>query len=220
MTVAIGSSPWSRYNLTGALAKRNFSVPGQDELVRRAELHRPEYLQAGLGVQFAERRISEQRSGYLPELNLFGSFGSSGPNWGSGSTDYSVGAGITLNLFEPGRASRVSQAQIQRSLAQADRDRVHDRIVVEVARAYHQYRAAIQQLEVAEAAMAQAAEALRITQDRYEAGLATITDLLRTETAMVRARLNVTSAVEAQYVSFANVLLAAGELNDVQPFES
>ena len=76
------------------------------------------------------------------------------------------------------------------------------------------------QLEVAEAVLSQAAEALRIIQDRYETGLATITDILRAETALVRARMNVTSAIEAQYVSYANILLATGEFNDVQAFES
>jgi outer membrane protein TolC len=57
-------------------------------------------------------------------------------------------------------------------------------------------------------------------QDRYEAGLATITDLLRAETAVVRARTNMVSAVEAQHVGYAGILLAIGELTDVHAFES
>jgi outer membrane protein TolC len=96
---------------------------------------------------------------------------------------------------------------------------MRDQIVVEVARAYHQYRTAVQQLEVTEAALSQAEEALRIIQDRYEAGLTTVTDLLRAETALVRARMNVTTATGAQYISYASILLATGEFNDVHAFE-
>jgi outer membrane protein TolC len=203
-----------------ALTKKNFAVPRQDELIQRAMARRPDYAQTAAGIEFAERHLSERRSEYFPELNLFGSFAASGRNWTSGSTDYAVGAGVTLNLLNPGRSSRLSQARIQQDLARTERDRVRDQIVIELTRAYHQYRAAVQQLEVAEATLAQAAEAVRIMQDRYEAGLTTITDLLRAETALVRARVNLISATEAQYVGYANILLSTGELNDVRAFES
>ena len=79
--------------------KKNFVLPGQDELVRRATLYRPDYIHTNSGIQLAERQVSERRSDYLPELNVFGAFGSSGRNWATGSTDYAVGAGITINLF-------------------------------------------------------------------------------------------------------------------------
>jgi outer membrane protein TolC len=220
LNVSMGSPPQTQHNLTQTLAKKHFVVPRQEELVQRAMLHRPDYLQASSGIEFAERRVSERQSSYFPELNLFASYGGSGRNWTTGSTDYAVGAGITFNLFDPGRGSRISQARIEQSLASTERDRIGDQIVVEVTRAYQQYRSATQQLEVAEATLAQATEALRIIQDRYEAGLTTITDLLRAETALVRARMTLTAAGEAVYIGYANILLAIGELNDVYALES
>jgi outer membrane protein TolC len=219
LNVAIGSPPQTQYTLAGALVKKDFIVLRQEELINRALLHRPDYLHATDSIEFAERQLSERRRDYLPELNLFGSFGASGRNWATGSTDYAVGAGVTINLLDPGRGSRISQAQIQQSLARSELDRMRDQIVVEVARAYHKYRAAVQQLEVTEAGLSQAEEALRIIQDRYEAGLTTISDLLRAETALVRARVNVITATEAQYISYASILLATGEFNDVHAFE-
>jgi outer membrane protein TolC len=219
LKVAIRSPLRAELNLTGTLARRSFSLPQQEELIERALMHRPDLLEAASGIRLAERRVGERRSDYLPEARVFGSFGSSGRNWTTGSTDYAVGASLTLNLLDPGRASRLQQARIEQSLAQTEQDRMRDRIIVEVARAYHQYRTAVQQLEVAEAALSQANEALRIIQDRYEAGLTTITDLLRAETAAVSARASLIAATEAQYIGYANVLLAIGELNDVQAFE-
>ena len=220
LNVTTGSPPQQQRNLTERMTKKRFEVDRQEELIRRALLHRPDYLQASSGIELAERQLSERRSDYLPELQLFGSFGSSGRNWTTGSSDYSAGAGITFNVFDPTRASRIDQAHIAERLAQTERNRVQNQITIEVARAYQQYRSAAQKLEVAEATLSQATEAVRIVQDRYEAGLTTVTDLLRTETALVRARTNVTSAIEAVYMGYATILLTIGELNDVQAFES
>jgi outer membrane protein TolC len=87
-------------------------------------------------------------------------------------------------------------------------------------RAYQQYISARERLAVVAQVSIQAAETLRIVQDRYHAGLTTITELLRAETALVRARSDVLAARYDQYVSYANVLLATGTLKDVASFGS
>jgi outer membrane protein len=219
LNVSIGSPSQARHRFTGELLTKTFAVPPPEELVRDAMANRPDYLQAIAAVQLREEQISERRGDYLPEVNLFGSFGSSGRNLVTGNTDYSIGAGLTFNLFDPGRGPRLSQAHIQQELARTEQERVANQIVIEVSRAYQEYRVAEQQLEVAEAALGQAAEALRIIQDRYLEGLTGITDVLRAETALVRARTNVVSSRHGHYVSYANVLLQVGELNDVSAFE-
>jgi outer membrane protein TolC len=219
LNISIGSPPQATYKLNGELAKREFSLPPQDELVRRAMLNRPDYLGAGSAIESAGEHVSEQRGDYLPQINLFGSVGSSAGNFTTGSTDYSFGATVTFDLFDAGRASRLSQAHIQQSLAQTERDRLRDQILVDVSRAYYDCRAAEQRVEVAEAALSQSSEALRIIQDRYEAGLTTVTDVLRAETAFVRARMTVTASRHNQYVRYANLLMQTGELNDVRAFE-
>jgi outer membrane protein TolC len=57
-------------------------------------------------------------------------------------------------------------------------------------------------------------------QDRYHEGLTTITEVLRAETALVRARMNVLAARHDYYIGYANVLLTSGRLTDVQAFVS
>jgi outer membrane protein len=219
LNVAMGDPEGSRRTLTVQLAPKTFNVAAPDDLVARALRHRSDYQQAESGITLAEHRISERRSEYFPELNVFASMGASGQNFSSGSGDYSFGAALNFNLFDRGRPARVDQALVDKRLAQTERDRVADQIRVEVFRAYHRYRAIEQQVEVAEAALAQATEALRIIQDRYETGLTTITDVLRAETALVRTRMNVAVSRHDQYLGYANVLLSIGELNDVNSFE-
>jgi outer membrane protein TolC len=55
-------------------------------------------------------------------------------------------------------------------------------------------------------------------QDRYREGLTTITEVLRAELALVRARTDALTARHDQYVAYANVLLATGRMKDVRPF--
>jgi outer membrane protein TolC len=101
---------------------------------------------------------------------------------------------------------------------EAAREHILNEIQLEVIRALENYVVAEHQLEVAEAALSLAVEGLRITQDRYEEGLTTITDLLRAQTALVRARMNALSSRSNQYVGYAGLLFATGDLNGVDAF--
>jgi outer membrane protein TolC len=138
----------------------------------------------------------------------------------TGSTDYAVGASVTFNVLDFGRNARIKQAQATESLADAEHARLADQIRFEVVRAYQQFVSAQARLEVAARAVNQATETLRIVQDRHQEGLTTITEVLRAETALVRARLNMLAARYDVYVGYAQVLLASGRLIDVQPFVS
>ena len=74
-------------------------------------------------------------------------------------------------------------------------------------------RAAGQRIEVTKASIAEAEESLRITQNRYETGLSTVTDLLRTETAVLEARTRQLAAIHDQRIAAAMLELAAGTLD-------
>ena len=85
-------------------------------------------------------------------------------------------------------------------------------------RAYQQFISARERLQVVSQTTTQASEALRIVQERYREGLTTITEVLRAQLALVRARTDVLTARHDHYVAYANVLLATGRLKDVQQF--
>ena len=67
-------------------------------------------------------------------------------------------------------------------------------------------------VDVSRGAASQAEESLRIIQNRYEAGLATITDLLRAETALTTAKKNFVNATFDYRLGYAALELATGEL--------
>jgi outer membrane protein TolC len=66
---------------------------------------------------------------------------------------------------------------------------------------------------VAKAAVAEAEESLRITQNRYESGMSNVTDLLRNETALLESRTRYLAAVHDQRIAATMLELAAGRLS-------
>jgi outer membrane protein TolC len=66
---------------------------------------------------------------------------------------------------------------------------------------------------VAKAAVAEAEESLRITQNRYESGMSNVTDLLRNETAVLESRTRYLAAVHDQRIAATMLDLAAGRLS-------
>jgi outer membrane protein TolC len=84
---------------------------------------------------------------------------------------------------------------------------------LQVRQAHAGLKAAEERIEVASAAVTMAEESLRITKNRYEAGLATVSDLLRNETALLETQTRRLAAVYDQRVAAAMLELAAGTLS-------
>jgi outer membrane protein len=200
------------------LEDKVFQVPEQAEMIRIALRERPDLNSARLRQRSAEEQVRGSRGEYLPRVDLFANYGISGQGLASGSSDYTVGAKVTLNLFDPGRKARTGQAEAARSQAQAQQDMLADQVRLEVVRAYQQFTSARQRIDVADLAIEQAAETLRIVLDRYHEGLTTITEVLRAETASSRAKLTLLGARYDYYVGYAGLLAASGSLNGVGAF--
>jgi len=204
--------------VAGELEERRFETSAQEEMIRLALLQRPDYLRAGYNVLSNKEGVVGAKREYLPRLDVFGNYGMSGNDLSSGSSDYTVSASLTFNIFDPGRHARIEKARAAESMATAEQEHLASEIRLEVVRAYQQHISARGRLAVAGQAIDQAAETHRIVQNRYREGLTTITEVLRSETALLRARLNLIAARSDHYVSYAHLLLSAGKLTDIQPF--
>ena len=130
-----------------------------------------------------------------------------------GGANWLLSIGLRWNLFD-GHAnrSRIAESTLIAHKAELDQDRAKSAIRLQVRRAYADLLAADQRIVVAKASITQAEESLRITQDRYQAGLGNITDLLRTENALLETRTRHLAAIHDQRVAAAMLELAAGTL--------
>jgi len=220
LNTVLGTPIQTIQRVTGQLTDKQFSPAETDELIRQALQSRPDYARAGSAVRSSEEGVRGARGNYLPRVDVFSSYGISGRDLASGSSDYAVGAGLTFNLFDLGRGARLDKARAAQSTAAAEQEHLASQIRLEVIQAYQDYVSAKERMKVADRTVTQALEALRIVQDRYKEGLTTITEVLRTETAYLRTRLNLISARYDHYIGYARVLVATGKLTDVTPFDS
>lgn len=200
---------------SGQLEDRHFELPALDYLIQTALKGRPDYREAELASSIRDQDIRVAKGQYLPDLNLFANFGQSTRDLSGGSSDFAVGASLTFNIFDFGRTPRIDQAVAGRQAANAQKRRKADEVRLEVVRAYYYYQAAEERLKVVSEAVEQAAEAHRIAQDRHTVGLTTLTEVLRAQTASVRAKMNLLGARYDYYLGFAQTLLVTGQLQDL-----
>ena len=220
LNTVLGTPVQTLQRVAGQLIDKQFFLAETDELIRQALRSRPDYARAGSAVKSSEEGVRGAKGNYLPRVDVFSSYGISGRDLTSGSSDYAVGAGLTLNLFDFGRGARLDKARAAQSTAAAEQVHLANQIRLEVIQVYQDYMSARERLKVAGQTVTQAQEALRIVKDRYQEGLTTITEVLRAETAYLRTRLNLISSRYDYYIGYARVLMATGKLTDVAPFHS
>jgi outer membrane protein TolC len=175
---------------------------------------RPEARQWKLSTSLAENQAAAARSNLLPQVSAHAAFEADRQNfYDKGGANWLVSIGLRWNLFNGfSDRARIDEAKsvLRQNIAQ--QERVSSAIRLQVRRAYADLRASDQRIEVAKASVAEAEESLRITQNRYETGLSSVTDLLRTETAVLEARTRHLAAIHDQRIAAAMLELAAGTL--------
>jgi outer membrane protein len=212
---AVGLPLDTRHDLTTPLEPLAVAGDAAGEHEKRAVSRRPELRQAEYFTQLAETRAHTARAAYWPQVSLRGAFEADRQRFiDRGGANWFVGATMKWNLFS-GYATQASVAEAGHSLrsARAEQQRADAGVRLQVRKALADLQAARERIEVASAAVAQAEESLRITKNRYEAGMNTVTDLLRNETAALEAKTRRLAAIHDQRVAAAMLELATGSLS-------
>jgi outer membrane protein len=175
---------------------------------------RPEARQVKLATSLAENQAATARSSLLPQVGVHAAFEADRQRfYERGGANWLVSIGLRWNLFNGfSDKARIAESRFALSRSKAQQEQAGSAIRLQVRRAYADLRAADQRIEVAKVSVAEAEESLRITQNRYEAGMSNVTDLLRTETAVLEARTRGLAAIHDQRIAAAMLELAAGTL--------
>ena len=208
------------FQVEGHLESKAFSLPDENEMVKIALVSRPDYQNANHAVSAMEQKIKAAGGQWWPDLNVFAKVGRSSRNIADGSSDFTIGAGLTFDILDFGRGARIEQARAGTEAVRARAQYQANSIRLEIAQSYQMFNTSRDRLEVASTAVEQAMEALRIVQDRHESGLTTITEVLRAQTALLGAKMNLLAAQYDLYLSFAKTKLAAGSLTGVEEMAS
>jgi outer membrane protein len=173
---------------------------------------RPERRSLVLRMSAADERVDAASAGSLPVLIAVGGYDMARPNprifpiqerW---KPSWDVGVNVRWSLFDGGRVrAETAEAAANRRAIEARLRDFDAGIEVEVRQRVAELTSAAAAIEAAAAGLRAASEARRVIGERFKAGVATNTDVLTAETALLQGELDLMRAR-------ANSVLAAARL--------
>lgn len=202
------------YSFTTALVPLDLPDITLEQLERSAPGARPESRQTHLAADLAKTQADSARTALLPQVTFHAAFEADRQQFvNKGGANWLASVGLRWNLFNGfADRARIEESSHLMERAHAEEQRVDSGVRLEVRRAWADLKAAQQRIEVAKASEAEAEESLRITQNRYAAGMSNVTDLLRNETAVFESRTRYLAAIHDQRIAATMLELAAGQL--------
>lgn len=174
-----------------------------DDFLSLAARNRFDVQAADLQIQIAEKEVTIARRGYYPSVNLEGTWFRRGADWDLSDQEgffdpdgWTIAGVASWNFWEWGRTAYNEKEKTHR-LAQSrlEKQRTLDTARLEVERAYLTARQSEKNIVTVEAAIEQARENWRITQERFKEQVATSTDLLVAQNLLVRTQNNYFNAL-------------------------
>ncbi|MDH3622789.1 MAG: TolC family protein [Myxococcales bacterium] len=189
----------------------------EEELKERAFADRPDLQALYTYVEATRHQLKSANGGRAPDLLVRGSAQYSNPNLRvvpqqerfEGTWEVSAVIRWAPNdTVEAQGRSKQLQAALQR--AEADVIALGDAIRVEVAEGYHGVRAANAALKSAGLGLAAAEEGYRVKREQLRAGIVNTTDLLQSQSELIRAQVDVVDSAVGLRIAKAQLLRAIG----------
>jgi outer membrane protein len=183
------------------------------KLLDQALSQRPEMQAAARQVQIREQELEAAKGARLPRVNAYAAYGqnSRSPDFSFNRDNGTIGINAEVDLYTGGAlTAKISAAERRIAEAQAVEERTRLEIEDELRRAWSTLDEALQRLKVAEAGSASADEALRLVNEQYRGGTATVTRYLEAETDRANAALRAILARYEAQVAEAQVQRAVG----------
>ena len=125
-----------------------------------------------------------------------------------------IGLGIKYNIDNLWKKnSSLLQAEAQEKQLSATNELMNDQIKLEINKDYQNAEFAKKKISVYEKAASQANENYRVTKNKYNNGLATITELLDADAAQITANVNVVNAKADAALAYRKLLQSSGILS-------
>jgi len=219
LNLAMGVAPDHDYEPAAPATPPSLVIVALPEAEGRALKERPDLKESQQEVAAREAGVEAAKSAFGPRVNVFAGAQADNANFfGHGGNNWTAGAELQFDVFSGGqKKARLEREHAELDRAQALRRAAEDSIRLEVRRAWYDLDSARQSVEINRMAAEQAEEALRIVGNRYQAGMTTITEMLRSEDTARVARLNYWQAVYRLREGYAALELAIGVLNPQSP---
>ncbi len=187
---------------------------GLDEWIQRALKQRADLKQLDVQEAVARKQLARSRAAHYPTLALQGNYEINTEDFDDSHDNYTVGAVVQINLFSGQRISgRSAEAKAMAAKIRAMRDGLALSVRVDTQRAYYQAHSTWQSIQVAQTAVDQAEEGLRIIANRYRNGLLALVSLLDAQVALQQAQTRHFRALHDYKVARISLALASGMID-------
>ena len=192
------------------------SIKTIDEYEQAALQNRKDISAIAERKKAAELGIKTVKADQYPSINLTaGYIAADIPKFLSVYNAVNVGVGVKYNIASLWKnKTKVQLAEIKVKQIQSNQEILSDNIRVQINQAYQTYLVSVKKIEVYEKSVLQATENYRITKNKYDNSLATTTELLEADVALLQAKLSVTNAKADSFLAYNRLLNAAGLLNE------
>lgn len=182
-----------------------------DQALKQALETRADLQAAALQVRAAERTRSAARSERLPSLALSADYGAIGTNPAQSHGTFTVIGTLRIPIWQGGRTEgAIEQAEAALDQRRAEAADVRGRIEADIRNAFLDLQSAGQQINVAQSNQEVARETLKLTRDRYEAGVADAVEVVQAQETVAGAELDYITAVFAHNLAKVSLARALG----------
>lgn len=212
LSVAMGAPNLQKTKLQ-PIEPRDFPLTPLDQELQTAAKTRAD-LAALTDAQSAQASaLSAAKWSYGPRVSAYGNAEQDRPTFaGTGGNNWIAGLQISIDVLPFSKHAQLAHENAVKARVDAQLATYQQQIRLQVSQAHIQRQTAQLSLQTARSAIDQANESLRILRNRYGAGLATMTDLLRAEDAERQSQINYWHAVYGNAMAYAQLLFATGTL--------
>ncbi len=174
----------------------------QSEMIKEAETNRKEIKSLQYQVKATDMNVTAANSGWFPSVVLMGNVYYNRPNQRIVPTQdkfketWDVGIGLNWDLWNWGyTGSQATQAEQAKVQAETSLAQVKEAVEMDVYRSFLSYKKSYEKIDVSRKSVQQADENYRVTKERYNTQMATSTDLIDAEVALMQAKTNLTNSL-------------------------
>ena len=196
------------------------TLPAQDEVNRLASNKNPEIRSALAEMRAANAGVLSARAAYLPDVALNFNYGIDAPQFATHgrpndvkNLGYSISGTVDLPVWDWfSTQKRVKQSEIQRDVAKVNLTAAQRRLIANLEETYREATAARDQLGLLDESVRLASESLRLTKLRYQAGEATVLEVVDAQNTFLAAETAQADGVVRYQAAFAALGLLTGTL--------
>jgi len=200
------------------IINQNFTVGTLDDYVQSALENRKDIEALGLRKQAADLGVKATKANQYPAIALTGGYiAADVPKVLTITNAVNIGLGVSYNFGSLWKnKAKVDQAEAQSRQLEATQELMNNNIRLQVNQAYLNWLSSQKKIEVYAKAVEQSDENYRIVKNKYNNGLATVTDLVEADASQLQSRLNYSIAKADAVIVYNQLLQASGIISQPQ----